>query len=208
MLRSKLRSKWFTTAPRISKKELMRYKHTCTYLARLGTAVIGTLTISHAGPIWSSASRGAQKWCLQFGPPEKWPGPLRHLQSSRFHGVPCAWNFPEKREKGLAKASWDWCKENYVIVVALYWLCIRSFGFRNPEKFAYTSGILSWALESIISLRNPNDWNVESKFHWQRIANPVPLFQNPQYGIQNPSMYWITLHWATYQTFSKSNGSF
>ena len=113
-----------TTAPRISNKELMRYKHTCTYLARLGTAVIGTLTISHAGPIWSSASRGAQKWCLQFGPPEKWPGPSRHLQSSRFPGVPCAWNFPEKREKGSAKASWDWCKENYVIVVALYWLCI------------------------------------------------------------------------------------
>ena len=145
MLRSKLRSKWFTTASRIWNKELMRYKHTCTYLARLGTAVIGTLTVFHAGPIWSSASRGGQKWSLQFGPPEKWPGPLRHLQSSRFHGVPCAWNFPEKREKGLANRHGTDIKKLChcsCFILALYKL------IRIPE-----SGKV-W-----LYIRNPGLWN-------------------------------------------------
>ena len=44
-------------------------------------------------------------------------------------------------------------------------------------------------------IRNPsNDWNPESKFHWQRIRTPVP-------GIQNPKLSWIPLYGAT-GTFS------
>ena len=34
-----------------------------------------------------------------------------------------------------------------------------------------------------------DDWNPESKFHWQRIRNPAPDFQNPQLGIQNPRLF-------------------
>ena len=35
-------------------------------------------------------------------------------------------------------------------------------------------------------IRNPiNDWNPESKFHWQRIRKPVPGIWNPRSGVQS-----------------------
>ena len=53
------------------------------------------------------------------------------------------------------------------------------------------SGI--WNTAQVI--RNPsNDWNPESKSHWQRNRNSVP-------GIQNPRLSWIPLRGAT-GTFS------
>ena len=43
-------------------------------------------------------------------------------------------------------------------------------------------------------IRNPtNVWNPESKFHWQRIRNPVPGIRNPRRGVQSPRLYWKPL---------------
>ena len=53
----------------------------------------------------------------------------------------------------------------------------------NPE---------SWALESRIQVKESgipfSNWNLESKFHLQRIQNQVPGIQNPQGGIKKPRM--------------------
>ena len=53
----------------------------------------------------------------------------------------------------------------------------------NPE---------SWALESRIQVKESgipfSNWNLESKFHWQRIQNRVPGIQNPRGGIKKPRM--------------------
>ena len=43
---------------------------------------------------------------------------------------------------------------------------------------------------------NANEWNPDSKFHWQRLRNPIPVFRNPQHGIQNPRLSSMTLHEA------------
>ena len=44
-------------------------------------------------------------------------------------------------------------------------------------------------------IRNPtNDWNLESKFHWLKIRNPIPGIRNPLRGIRNPRLSWIPLH--------------
>ena len=53
----------------------------------------------------------------------------------------------------------------------------------NPE---------SWALESQIQVKQSgipfSNWNLESKFHWQRIQNWVPGIRNPRGGIKKPKM--------------------
>ena len=76
----------------------------------------------------------------------------------------------------------------------------RETEFRNPRNFGL------WNLESWLSgIRdsaqgrgNPtNDANPKSKFHWQRIWNPVPGTQNPRRRIQNPRLSWIPLHGVT-----------
>ena len=48
---------------------------------------------------------------------------------------------------------------------------------------------------------NPaNDWNPESKFHWQGIGNSIPGIWNPQRAIQNPRLSWISLHNVTHKS--------
>ena len=53
----------------------------------------------------------------------------------------------------------------------------------NPEYWA----LESWTQvkESRIPFKN---WNLGSKFHWQRIQNRVPGIQNPRGGIKKPRM--------------------
>ena len=58
---------------------------------------------------------------------------------------------------------------------------IRDAGLWNPE---YSSNNL---LESGIH---------QSKFHWQKIRNPVSGIRNLCHGIQNPRLSWIHLYWA------------
>ena len=57
-----------------------------------------------------------------------------------------------------------------------------------------------WALESSIQLEEfllaIGIQNAESTFHWQGIQNPVSRVQNPQHGIHNPRLSWITLQGA------------
>ena len=67
---------------------------------------------------------------------------------------------------------------------------ISAFGIRNAGKFScriVNPGL--WNLEH--GFRNPdptNDWNLESKFHCQKICNPVAGVRNPRCGIQNPRL--------------------
>ena len=53
----------------------------------------------------------------------------------------------------------------------------------------------SWICEIFAcGIRNPTEnWNSESKFHWQRIRNPVPGIRNPRRGIENPRLSSIPL---------------
>ena len=43
---------------------------------------------------------------------------------------------------------------------------------------------------------NADGWNPDSKFHCQRLRNPIPVFRNLQHGIQNPRLSSMTLHEA------------
>ena len=63
---------------------------------------------------------------------------------------------------------------------------ILGFGMRNSPQW----------------IRNPaDDWNPKSlKFHWQRIRNPVPGIWNPQRGIQNPRLSYLT--WSDKEVWS------
>ena len=61
---------------------------------------------------------------------------------------------------------------------------ILGSGMRNPAE----------------GIQNPiNNWNLGSRFHWQRIQNPVLGIRNPRRGIQNPRRTWIPLHVAKNQ---------
>ena len=55
----------------------------------------------------------------------------------------------------------------------------------NVDSEILRSGIRNTAQ----GIRNPtNDWTSESKFHWQRIQNPVSGIRNRKRGIQNPRL--------------------
>ena len=66
------------------------------------------------------------------------------------------------------------------------------------EIWVVESRILGIGMQNTAQgIRSPtNDWNLESKFPYQRIQNPVPGIQNPRRGIQNPRLSWISLHGA------------
>ena len=100
------------------------------------------------------------------------------------------------------------CQEKYV---QMHWTSHHSTNIKNsgiascikeneiPESGKFLpleSGILDFGI------RNPfNDWNPESKSHWERIQNRLPGIWNPRRRTQNPNVSWIPLHWAT-GTFS------
>ena len=81
---------------------------------------------------------------------------------------------------------------------------IRESGFRNrPEsrKFLLVeSGILGFGIRNTSEgIWNPtNDWNPESKFHWQTIRNPEPGIWYLLRRIHNPTLSWIPLHGAIF----------
>ena len=58
------------------------------------------------------------------------------------------------------------------------------------------SGILGFGIQYSAQRIPSSDWNPQSTFHWQGIQNLVPGVHNPQHGIQNPRLSWITLHGA------------
>jgi len=61
----------------------------------------------------------------------------------------------------------------------------------NPESAGKFSLVES-GLQAF-GKRNPaNDWNPKSKFHRQGMQ--FPGIGNPEHGIQNPTLSWITLH--------------
>ena len=80
-------------------------------------------------------------------------------------------------------------------------------GIRIPESGKFwpvESGILGLGIQNIAQgIRNPTKlWNPVSKFHWQD-WNAAPGTRNPlngirmaRKGIENPSMFWISLHGA------------
>ena len=60
---------------------------------------------------------------------------------------------------------------------------IRYPGLWNPE---YNSS----------NAELPKNWNPDSKFHWQRIHNPLPGIRNPRHETQNRRLSWISFHGA------------
>ena len=68
----------------------------------------------------------------------------------------------------------------------------------------------SWICEIFAcGIRNPTEnWSSESKFHWQRIRNPVPGIRNPRRGIQNPTLSWISAIGQLLRGFRSSYGVF
>ena len=70
--------------------------------------------------------------------------------------------------------------------------------FCGGESWVVESRILGIGIQNTAQgIRCPtNDWNLESKFPYQRIQNPVPGILNPRCGIHNPRLSWISLHGA------------
>ena len=81
---------------------------------------------------------------------------------------------------------------------------VRESGFRNRENLCFwnpeSNKFCRWILDfgirnTALGIQNPtSDWNPKSKFHWQRILNPVPGIRNQRRGIQDPRLFWISLH--------------
>ena len=70
-------------------------------------------------------------------------------------------------------------------------------GIRGLVKSGFLGSGMQNPAEGI---QNPtNNWNLGSRFHWQRIQNPVLGIRNPRRGIQNPRRTWIPLHVAKNQ---------
>ena len=63
------------------------------------------------------------------------------------------------------------------------------FGSPNVRKW----GILGFGIRNTaLGIRNPtNDWNPESKFHWQRLESSTCNPESTALGIQNPRLSWI-----------------
>ena len=77
----------------------------------------------------------------------------------------------------------------------------RAAKLLNSSPNVRKSAILGFGIwNTAQGIRNPtNDWNAESKCHWQRIQNPDPGIWNPRFGTQNPRLSWIPLHGAKTQ---------
>ena len=85
-----------------------------------------------------------------------------------------------------------------------YWGPLKS-GFRIRKIFVFeiqnmgnvSCGVQNpglWNLEyGSRNLDPTNNCNPDSKFHWQRIQNPVPGIQNTRHIIRNPGMSWIPI---------------
>ena len=85
-----------------------------------------------------------------------------------------------------------------------YWGPLKS-GFRIRKIFVFeiqnmgnvSCGVQNpglWNLEyGSRNLDPTNNCNPDSKFHWQRIHNPVPGIQNTRHIIRNPGMSWIPI---------------
>ena len=85
-----------------------------------------------------------------------------------------------------------------------YWRPLKS-GFRIRKIFVFeiqnmgnvSCGVQNpglWNLEyGSRNLDPTNNCNPDSKFHWQRIQNPVPGIQNTRHIIRNPGMSWIPI---------------
>ena len=103
------------------------------------------------------------------------------MESCWWYSV--GWNSCLKPRSSCFKSSW---KERD------RWPHLREVELRNPGNTVLRSRILEFfackfrtrASESGIT---GNDWNLEFKFHWQGIRNPI-------HGIQDPRLSWITLH--------------
>ena len=94
------------------------------------------------------------------------------------------------------------------LVWILRWASCKEIRIPKSVKFALVQckmqQICTWNPE--YGSRNPesdyliNDWDPESKVHWQRIQNPVPGIRNPRRGNQNPRLSWFPLHRAIKST--------
>ena len=103
-----------------------------------------------------------------------------------------------ERDPGKSWGSFYRCVEvlDYKTLIK-YSPHVSSSGFWNSGNFCswnpksrnifFQSGVLGFEIRNTAT-----QWNAESNFHWQGIRIPVLEFRNPQRGIQNPRMSWIT----------------
>ena len=78
-----------------------------------------------------------------------------------------------------------------------YWGPLES-GFRIRKIFVFeiqNVGNVSCGVQNprLWNLDPTNNCNPDSRFHWQRIQNPVPGIQNTRRIIRNPGMSWIPI---------------
>ena len=150
---------------------------------------------------------GSRKTCSIFGIPDF---PLFETGDSGFYST-------SRVSYSIESMSGRWDAKNshrdYVIK--------RNFGsgLRDWRTLLGTLGIWIQNLENFVfeiqnvgnvscGVQNPGLWNLEygsrnldptnncnpdSKFHWQRIQNPVPGIQNTRRIIRNPGMSWIPI---------------
>ena len=116
--------------------------------------------------------------------------------------------------------SMSWGGEMQEIAIGITWLnetLDRDYGIEEPYWGPLESGfrirkIFVFEIQNVgnvsCGVQNPWLWNLEygsrnldptnncnpdSKFHWQRIQNPVPGIQNTRRKIRNQGMSWIPI---------------
>ena len=81
-----------------------------------------------------------------------------------------------------------WQEQPYVIESGFQsrgFFCL--WNLESGKNLLVESGILGFGIRNYISR------NLESKFYWQRVRNPVAGIRDPWRGIQNPRLSWISL---------------
>ena len=95
--------------------------------------------------------------------------------------------------RALGKAPWAWGRGRNRTTRPI----LGTLDSVIQQIFVVESGIRGFRI------RNPtNDWNPKSKFHGERIRNPIPRIRNPRRGIQNSRLSWISLHRRILQLFT------
>ena len=124
-------------------------------LVKSGIQEIFACGIRNPGNFCSWNPESAKFYLVESGIPKIFARGIRNPE--KF----CSWN-PESGKFLLVKSG---IREIFACGIQ-----ILGFGIRNTAQ----------------RIRNPPDnWYSESRFHWQRIRNPVPGNRSPRRGIQN-----------------------
>ena len=89
-----------------------------------------------------------------------------------------------------------WNRGPVELEMAYFALC-KGIQIMESWKFFPESRILGFGIRKTAHgfQNQTNDWNPESKFHWQTLEF-ITLIRNPRRGIQNPAMTVNSLTWG------------